>query len=377
MRILITTDTVGGVWSYTRELVSGLLGKGVEVLLFTLGQPLQQDQELWVRHTQGAYLQSFQCHSTHFRLEWMENAGADVKASRESVAQSVQAFCPDLLHANQFCFASLGLGIPVVLAVHSDIRSWWRAVHDAAPPDSEWFRGYDRQVREGLCGATTVVAPTQWMLNQICRDYGVPEASTSVIPNGCSPESYDASRPKRLQAVSIGRLWDEGKNVASLSQMRSQVPILIAGDTRPPAGSIAAAWHEPQRDGSAHYLGRLATNRVRELLAESAIYIACSRYEPFGLAPLEAAFSGCAILANDIPSLREVWGEDALFYRENDNHSLTECLDALADDPDLLARMAGRARRRASERYTGAAMTEAYLGLYRSALELHSAGVHA
>ncbi len=27
MRVLITTDTVGGVWSYTRELVSGLLAE--------------------------------------------------------------------------------------------------------------------------------------------------------------------------------------------------------------------------------------------------------------------------------------------------------------------------------------------------------------
>jgi len=37
-------------------------------------------------------------------------------------------------------------------------------------------------------------------------------------------------------------------------------------------------------------------------------------YEPFGLAPLEAALSRCAIVANDIPSLREVWGSAAMYF---------------------------------------------------------------
>ena len=53
---------------------------------------------------------------------------------------------------------------------------------------------------------------------------------------------------------------------------------------------------------------QLSEEQMRELLGRAAIYIATSRYEPFGLAPLEAALSRCALVANDIPSLRELWG---------------------------------------------------------------------
>ena len=38
MRILMTTDTVGGVWSFTKELSRGLLENGCEVALVSLGR---------------------------------------------------------------------------------------------------------------------------------------------------------------------------------------------------------------------------------------------------------------------------------------------------------------------------------------------------
>ena len=68
---------------------------------------------------------------------------------------------------------------------------------------------------------------------------------------------------------------------------------------------------------------------MRELLSRAAIYIATSKYEPFGLAPLEAALSRCAILANDIPNLREIWGDAACYFRSSDAESLSEALALL------------------------------------------------
>ena len=42
--------------------------------------------------------------------------------------------------------------------------------------------------------------------------------------------------------------------------------------------------------------------QLRTLYSRASIYAATSRYEAFGMAPLEAAFSRCAIVAHDIPS---------------------------------------------------------------------------
>jgi glycosyltransferase involved in cell wall biosynthesis len=104
-------------------------------------------------------------------------------------------------------------------------------------------------------------------------------------------------------------------------------------------------------------------------MSHAAIYIATSKYEPFGLAPLEAALSGCAILANDIPSFREIWGDAACYFRTNDAESLGEKLAALHSDRELCASYAGRALERAREFYTADRMVDEYVRMYSSLLE--------
>ena len=44
MHILVTADTLGGVWTYTRELVTGLAGRGIRVYAMCPG---------WVRTRMG------------------------------------------------------------------------------------------------------------------------------------------------------------------------------------------------------------------------------------------------------------------------------------------------------------------------------------
>ena len=43
-RILMTADTVGGVWSYAMQLITELGKNNVEVLLATMGARLSSDQ---------------------------------------------------------------------------------------------------------------------------------------------------------------------------------------------------------------------------------------------------------------------------------------------------------------------------------------------
>ena len=100
-------------------------------------------------------------------------------------------------------------------------------------------------------------------------------------------------------------------------------------------------------------------------MARAAIYAATSRYEPFGLAPLEAALSRCAIVASDIPSFRELWDGAALFFRNNDVESLRQQIARLTDDGQLRRRCANLAYERARQKFTADRMVEDYLNLYR------------
>jgi glycosyltransferase involved in cell wall biosynthesis len=120
-------------------------------------------------------------------------------------------------------------------------------------------------------------------------------------------------------------------------------------------------------------LGLLAERELLALFRKSAIYLCTSRYEPFGLAPLEAALCGCAVLANDIPSLREVWGSGALYFR--DATDLSALLAQLARHPQQLQAAQCRSLHRA-QRYTARHMTGEYLAIYQAMLAKFGVSAH-
>jgi hypothetical protein len=106
--------------------------------------------------------------------------------------------------------------------------------------------------------------------------------------------------------------------------------------------------------------------QLRALYSRASIYAATARYEPLGMAALEAAFSRCAIVANDIPSFREIWGDAALYFRTNDAASLAENIRLLNADRPMRRAYAELAYSRARERFTTKRMIDDYLQLYRS-----------
>ena len=108
----------------------------------------------------------------------------------------------------------------------------------------------------------------------------------------------------------------------------------------------------------------LPSAEVAELLAHASVFVAPARYEPFGLAPLEAASAGCALVLGDVPSLREIWGDAALYVDPDDEQELERTLLRLIDDEPLLATLGRRARARAAT-YTPDRMADTYLALYR------------
>ena len=75
-RIMMTTDTVGGVWTYALELTRALLPFNVEVALATMGAPLSGPQQ-----RAASSLHNLKIQESNFRLEWMEDPWDDVRAS--------------------------------------------------------------------------------------------------------------------------------------------------------------------------------------------------------------------------------------------------------------------------------------------------------
>ena len=110
-------------------------------------------------------------------------------------------------------------------------------------------------------------------------------------------------------------------------------------------------------------------------LGRAAIFALPARYEPFGLAVLEAAMSECALVLGDIPSLRELWQDAALFADPDDDEGLEAALRRLIDDP-ALRRALGAAAAHRARRFSMTDMTEKYLAVYRRARGAASGSRH-
>ncbi len=88
---------------------------------------------------------------------------------------------------------------------------------------------------------------------------------------------------------------------------------------------------------------------------------------------LEAALSRCAIIANDIPPFREIWGDSALYFRANDATSLAKVIRRLNDQPDLCRAYANRAYHLARNYFNAKRMIDEYLALYQKVLGTRAA----
>ncbi|MFB3814652.1 MAG: glycosyltransferase family 4 protein [Terriglobales bacterium] len=359
MHALVTADSIGGVWTYARELVTGLCQRGLRVTLVSFGEIPTAAQTAWMDG-----LADLDFRPTAFQLEWMQGAEHDLALSRDYLQAVIRETAPDIIHLNQYCYGALETDAPKIVVAHSDVMSWWVAVHGEEPRDTRWMRWYRDTVLAGLEGATAVVAPSQWMLDAIRLHYCSP-AQARVIHNGRTPTLFNPHVTKEDYIVSVGRLWDGGKQTALLTRIHPPLPVYIAGSEQHPDASLRNDSRRSARK-QVQFKGQLSEEQLRQLYSRAAIYAATSRYEPFGLAPLEAALSRCAIVANDIPTFRELWGDSAFYFRYNDAASLQGALYRLAGDPEMRIAYANLAYQRARECFTAERMVSDYLSLYQA-----------
>lgn len=360
MHVLVTADTVGGVWTYAKELVTGLVCRGARVTLVSFGDLPTSAQTEWIDVLQGVDFRP-----TAFRLEWMQEAEQDISASHEFLLSVINETNPDVLHLNQYCYGSLPVTIPKVVVAHSDVLSWWKSVKNEVPGDIAWLRWYREAVSAGLHAATSVVAPSYWMLGEIEALYGPPTHS-SVIYNGRTVALFNPYVSKDDYVLSVGRLWDSGKQVSLLTQIESPSPIFVLGAEQHADQALQGEHEFSARNPKLYVKGTQSETQLRHWYSRASVYVATSRYEPFGLAPLEAAMSRCAILANDIPSFREVWGDTACYFETNDPSSLRQQLNRLLGDRELRLTYANLAYNRARQSYTSERMVDEYMSLYHS-----------
>lgn len=354
LKILITADTVGGVWTYCLELCKALQPYNVQFSVVTTGAKLSMNQ--W---EEVHALQNVRVYETDYLLEWMENPWRDIDESGDYLLQLEEEIQPDLIHLNCYAYGSLKWKAPVVMVAHSDIYSWWISVRREDPP-AEWNEYFFR-VKRGLEQADLLVAPSAAMLDFINNIYA-PAVDHKVIYNARNPNLF-SRRAKHETVMSMGRIWDEAKNVNLLATAARKInyTIKLAGDNHFEHNAIDVS------QNNVHYLGKLTSRQIADELSTAAIYALPARYEPFGLSALEAALSGCALVLGDIPSLREIWQEHAVYVDTNDADALADTINRLMRSKKTLLQYARNAHSHAMQ-FAPQVLAHQYMEAYKHLL---------
>lgn len=350
----MTADTLGGVWTYALELARALEPYGVEFTIATMGAWLTREQIAETRLVSNVEI----CESD-FKLEWMSSPWRDVQRAGEWLLTLAAERHPDVIHLNNYAHGALHWPAPVLVVAHSCVLSWWQAVRGESAP-AEWD-AYRECVARGIRAADCVVAPSQSMLDMVRKHHG-PLPPAEVIYNARDAHFFKP-RSKKDFVLSVGRLWDEAKNIVALAAVAPELnwPVHLAGETKSPDGSEV-------KTTNALPLGALPASELAPWFKHASIYALPALYEPFGLSILEAALSGCALVLGDIPSLREIWNDAALFVPPHDHEALKFALRELMEDSIRLKLMAMRAHSRALE-FNPQRMAKAYYSVYSRLVE--------
>lgn len=351
MKVLLTTDNIGGVWTFTLNLAKGLKTHGVDVSVAIIGNELTEHQKKESDFVDRHFFLS--------RQEWMQDPWEDIEKAGYWLLDLEQQLQPDLIHLNSYSFGSLPWDIPVIITAHSCVLSWWEAVkHIPAPAEWSLYRDY---VMNGLRYADVVTTPSYSMLRAIEKLYG-PVRNGRVIRNGADISLYHSNRKESI-VFSMGRLWDEGKNIKSVLAASSLIdyPVYIAGDS--------SGLDLKEIPFNVHFLGHLSHENIISWLSRSAIYLLPVKYEPFGYTFLEAALSNCALVAGDIDSMKEIWKDTAIFVDTEDTSAIASAVNVLMADRYKRQLMADKALKRATSFYSLDIMTSEYISLYRTMAE--------
>jgi glycosyltransferase involved in cell wall biosynthesis len=260
---------------------------------------------------------------------------------------------------------------PVIVAVH-DLT--FVRFPELCTPDT---LRYGNLIRRAITRGATVQTGSEFIAEEIRAEFAVEAARVVSIPWGLGAVTGgDAASGARLAGgpryvLALGRV-EPRKNLpglvrafAAVAANDPDVRLVIAGpDGWGQAGFDAALAAAPSRDRIVRK-GYVSAKDRRDLLAGATVFAYPSRYEGFGLPPLEAMAAGVAVVAGRAGSLPEVLGDGAQLVDPLDDDELAAALQMLLDDAETRAALVARGHAQVA-RYAWSTTAERFASLYRS-----------
>jgi len=328
--IRVPPDGYGGTELFCYELAEELHARHHEVTIFTTGDSVVRCRKRFL-YPRGQWPMTAADEFNHIGWAFSE------------IARSTAGF--DVVQTNSPLSIPLApfLKLPIVHTIHHKREDEFSRIY-AIHPDVHYV-GISRR--------------------QLSMETSLPHAT--VIHHGVSPESYPVSREDAGYLLHLGRFAAEkGTDLAIDVAEKAGLRLVLAGRVHPQdhaffASSVAPRLGHPYVE----LVGEADSKRKVELLRGARALVCPLRWEePFGLVVVEAMMCGTPVLGFARGAFPEIIDEGVTGFSIPADD--VEGMAKIAQSLDRFDRLA--CARRARERFTTSAMTDAYQALFRRAL---------
>lgn len=258
---------------------------------------------------------------------------------------------------------SLSARCPVVLAMrnpnlYTALPSSWSLPNRARLAILKWL------ARKSARRATGIIFVSRSSLEEIAAKLAIPREKCYAIHHGIDPGAFTRGNVKALPRhlprrylLSISTIYHYKNYLRLLEAYRNLrrergdgiPPLLIAGGNAdaPYYRKMLAFISENSLTMSVFLPGNFSYPLVPSLYAGAAAFIFPSYLETFGHPSLEAMAAGVPVAASDIPVMREVLGEAAVYFAPHDVGAIENAVRGLLDDEGLRGRLIKLGRERA------------------------------
>lgn len=209
-----------------------------------------------------------------------------------------------------------------------------------------------------LSAATSlkILTVSEFSKNEIMRLLNVKKDKISVIYNAVSslfmePDTnYQYSEKKEKYILAVSSI-DPRKNFATLLKAFSMlkdtdIKLYIAGGQNRIYSISVEELSANISSEKIKWLGRVSDAELKRYYEGASCFVYPSLYEGFGIPPLEAMACGVPVVVSDIPPIREVCGDTALYVDPLNQKDIAEKIALIINDRELQEelRTKGRAR---------------------------------